>query len=48
MLLHREESVFYVVHYIKWFDAERLTFTIDEVWHELVVCIPEIITMLDQ
>jgi len=26
----REESTFYVVHYIKWFDGERLTFTINE------------------
>ena len=25
------DSAFYVTHYIKWFDGQRLTFTIDEV-----------------
>ena len=34
------DSAFYVTHYIKWFDGQRLTFTIDEVisdWLPFVV-----------
>ena len=30
-LIGRMDAAFYVTHYIKWFDGDKLTFTIDEV-----------------
>ena len=39
-LIHRVESAFYVTHYIKWFDGERLTFAIDEVGENRVELVP--------
>ena len=31
-----EDSAFYVAHYIKWFDGEKLTFVIDEVREQII------------
>ena len=32
----REDSAFYVAHYIKWFDGDKLTFVIDEVRAQII------------
>ena len=39
-LIHRVDSAFYVTHYIKWFDGERLTFAIDEVCENPIELVP--------
>ena len=42
-LIHRVDSAFYVMHYIKWFewfDGKRLTFTIDEVCENPIELVP--------